>query len=259
MQYARIVFLLYLSVQLASLSLVKNDIVYVPIKEQGDILMLANRKKELQTAKMYKIFINATVKVIEQEGIDRVTVRKVADVAGYTASTVYNYFDELSHLVFFASMRHLEDYNIHLESKLKEAKNPVEKYISTWEFFFEHSFKMPQTFNAVFMSNLGIDPKELIDRYYTIYSSNLEKFSEELKFIVLEHDMFERNRPMLEEAANEGYIKHEDVEFILGSSIFIWQGILNTVLNNRTTYTPEYASTMAASYIKEIMKKCVIR
>lgn len=221
--------------------------------------MLANRKKQLQTAKMYKIFINATEEVIDQEGIDRVTVRKVADVAGYTASTVYNYFDELSHLVFFASMRHLEDYNMHLEKKLQEAKTPVEKYISTWEFFFDHSFKMPQTFNAVFMSDLGIDPNELIERYYSIYHNDLEKFSEELKFIVLEHDLFVRNRPMLEEAAKEGFIKHEDVEFILGASIFIWQGILNTVLNNRGTYTPENASIMAASYIKEIMNKCVIR
>lgn len=60
---------------------------------------------------MWEYFIDATAKIIKEEGIEHVTIRKIADLAGFTSSTIYNYFEELSHLTFFASMRFIQDYS----------------------------------------------------------------------------------------------------------------------------------------------------
>ncbi len=45
-------------------------------------------------------FIDATNEIIENEGIESVTIRKVANLAGYNSATIYNYFENLDHLIF---------------------------------------------------------------------------------------------------------------------------------------------------------------
>ena len=49
---------------------------------------------------MWKYFVDATAEIIEEEGLENVTIRKVADKAGYNSATIYNYFSEISHLLF---------------------------------------------------------------------------------------------------------------------------------------------------------------
>ncbi|MUV37016.1 hypothetical protein JNUCC1_00822 [Lentibacillus sp. JNUCC-1] len=214
------------------------------------------KHKDIKTALMYKYFIDAAVDVINEEGIERVTVKKVARKAGFTASTVYNYFDEFSHLIYFSSMRFLNDYNQDLQLALKNTRNPLDKYLSTWQCFFRHSFASPGIFNALFVADLGSDPNKLIHRYYNIYQSDL---SEELKFIIMEHDMFKRNRHMLEDAADQGFLQVEDIEFILGVTVYTWQGKLTTLMNNRSVQTGEEAEAETIEYVRRLVGKCALR
>ena len=50
-------------------------------------------------------FVEAVQKIIEEEGIDAVTIRKVSKLAGYNPATLYNYFDNIDYLVGFASIK----------------------------------------------------------------------------------------------------------------------------------------------------------
>ncbi|MDX5609295.1 TetR/AcrR family transcriptional regulator, partial [Clostridioides difficile] len=43
-------------------------------------------------------FIEAAQNIMENEGIENITLRKVADMAGYNSSTLYKYFKNLDHL-----------------------------------------------------------------------------------------------------------------------------------------------------------------
>ena len=89
-------------------------------------------------------FIDAAKQILEEEGIEAVTARKVADIAGYNSATIYNYFENLDHLMFFASMKYLKDYVLDLPEFIKNATDPVDRYIKIWECFSAHSFKNPK-------------------------------------------------------------------------------------------------------------------
>ncbi|WP_172372232.1 TetR/AcrR family transcriptional regulator [Sporosarcina jiandibaonis] len=214
---------------------------------------MENRKK-LQTARMHKYFIDATVKIIESEGIEHVTVRKVGQLAGFTGSTLYNYFDDLSHLVFFASMRFLDDYNQEVLEYIEKASTPLDKYLTTWECFCKHTFNKPEIFNAIFLSDLGGEPNALLERYYNVYSSDFSKFPEELKLIVLEHDLKKRNRPMLLQAVDQGYFVKNDIDMLLALTILAWKGMLTDTLNNRLNCSPEESTKMTMEYIRELTR-----
>lgn len=207
-------------------------------------------RKEIQITRMLEFFIDATAQIIEEEGIENVTVRKVADLAGYTSSTIYNYFDELSHLVFFASLRFIKDYIRELSVYIDNAQGPIDKYLSTWECFCKHSFNNPQIYHAIFNSDLGSEPNELLKRYYKVYQNDLLELPEEIKMLVLEHDLSKRSKAMIQQAVENGSLSNESIEMITGVTIFLWKGMLTTILNNRLSYSPEKATEVTMGYIR---------
>ena len=209
-------------------------------------------RKELQMSRMWQYFVDATVKIIEEEGIEAVTVRKVAELAGYTSSTIYNYFDELSHLVFFASMRFLESYTQELSYYMKHGKNSLEKYLKTWECFCKHSYSKPQIYQALFISDLGSHPEELLRKYYDMYNQDLTDLTEDTKSLIFETNISKRSHFVLKKAAEEGLINSNNLEEINEIGILIWKGMLTTILSNRRSYTPEEATHLTMKYIKQI-------
>ena len=57
-------------------------------------------KKEIQERRMKGYFIDATKELLKGEGLSAVSVRSVADKAGYSYATLYNYFKDLNDLIF---------------------------------------------------------------------------------------------------------------------------------------------------------------
>ena len=70
-------------------------------------------KKEIQRKRTMTYFINATEELIHEIGINKITLRKVADRAGYNSATLYNYFENLDHLIFYAAMKNIKEYDFY--------------------------------------------------------------------------------------------------------------------------------------------------
>nr|WP_318616838.1 TetR/AcrR family transcriptional regulator [Sporosarcina sp. YIM B06819] len=209
--------------------------------------------KKIQMSRMWKYFIEATVEIIDEEGIDQVTIRKVADRAGYNSATIYNYFAEVSHLLFFASMKLMKNYTEEVTMYMGKGDTPLEKYMLAWECFCKHSFQQPSIFHAVFIMDLGDQPENLIKRYYEIYPTDLIAIPEELKPILIERSMSKRGKSILELAANEGQIDANSVDDINEITILIWQGMLTNILNRRSDYKSEEAMHITMQYIEQIV------
>lgn len=209
--------------------------------------------KKIQKSRMWKYFIDATVGIIKEEGIKHVTIRKVADRAGYNSATIYNYFSELSHLVFFASMKLLKEYTEDVAVYMDKGKSPLDKYILAWECFCKHSLQQPDIFHAVFIMDLGDHPEELIKRYYEVYPAELINIPEDLKPILIERNMSKRGKSILQSAAKEGQINENQVDDLNEITILIWQGMLTNILNNRLDYELEEAELLIMRYIKQFV------
>ncbi|SFE80359.1 TetR/AcrR family transcriptional regulator [Alteribacillus iranensis] len=210
--------------------------------------------KEKQKLRMWQYFVDATIDIIEEKGIDSITIREIADKAGYNSATIYNYFKELSHLIFFASLKYLNKYLEELPSYMEKGKNPLDKYIMSWECFCKHSFKNPQVYYAIFLADLGDDPEEFLENYYSIYQLNIFKdMTEDIKTFLTEYYLSKRSRMELDNSVNERFLKKEDLQDINEKTILIWQGMVITLLNNRREYTPKEAADKTVKHIKEIV------
>jgi AcrR family transcriptional regulator len=57
-------------------------------------------KKDIQAQRMKGHFIRAAKDILKSEGLRGISVRNVADKAGYSYATLYNYFRDIKDLVF---------------------------------------------------------------------------------------------------------------------------------------------------------------
>ncbi|WP_018934159.1 TetR/AcrR family transcriptional regulator [Gracilibacillus lacisalsi] len=218
---------------------------------------MGESRKEIQRARMWRYFLDAATEVIEEDGIDHFTIRKIADKAGFTSSTAYNYFKDLSHLKFFAAMRFMSDYLEELPAYLEKGNNTVEKWLYSWECFCKHSFAQPKIYSVIFMDNLGSIPEELLEHYYKIYQNDLIGLPDEVKDIIMEHSFAKRSALFIQPAVEEKFIEEDDIEMISDMTLLIWKGMMNTIINKRRNYTQEEAMQMTLYYVYESVMKVI--
>ncbi|MGG0642965.1 TetR/AcrR family transcriptional regulator [Sporosarcina gallistercoris] len=212
-------------------------------------------KKKLQKSRMWKYFVEAATDIIEEEGAKAVTIRKVADRAGYNSATIYNYFEEFSHLLFFASMRLLKEYTVEVTKRMNGKSCPLDQYETAWECFCEYSFKQPDIFFSVFIRDLGDNPDHLLEKYYEFYPSDLVDVPAEIRSSLLEQNVVNRGNPILKRAAEQGKLDPDKIESLNEVTILIWQGMLMNFLNNRIEATPEEAASRTMHYVSEIINR----
>ena len=112
-----------------------------------------NRQEKRKRIMSY--FINATIELMEKEGIENLTIRKVAEQAKYNSATLYHYFSNLDELELFASVKCLDEYMQETLIHKAEGKDFQEWYLGQWRCFCRHSFQRPRIYNFLFFSPEG--------------------------------------------------------------------------------------------------------
>ncbi|SFB29176.1 transcriptional regulator, TetR family [Lentibacillus halodurans] len=212
---------------------------------------MSTSRKDIQRARMWRYFLDAAVDVIEKEGIRNVTIRKIAGQAGFTSSTAYNYFRDLSHLKFFAAMRFTTDYIEDLPVYMSKGSNTIEKWLYAWKCFCIYSFEQPEIYSVIFMEDLGSTPEDFLDEYYRIYKEDLIGLPEVIKNLVMEHSFAKRSATYIQSAVDEEMLEQKDVDFIADITLMIWKGMINTMMNKRREFTKEEAIEKTLLYVYE--------
>lgn len=188
--------------------------------------------RDIQRKRMLTYFIEATAKIIEDEGFEKVTIRRVADIAGYNSATLYNYFEDLNHLIFFASMKYLKDYTLSLAKEIDNNANSYEKSIKTWEIFCYYSFKKPKIFYNIFFEKHSNKLKQTISEYYSIFPEEFGEHSIDIAEMLKGDNIINRNKQLFIPLVKDGYIDSENLEIINEATVYFYQGLLyNKCLN----------------------------
>lgn len=217
--------------------------------------MLKVDKTDIKKKRTLKIFINAAAQIIEQEGIEGVTIRKVAQIAGYNSATIYNYFDNITQLVSMAAMKFIDDYVHDLPNYVEQADNEMEEFLAIWRCFCKHCFENPEIYYAVFTEDIGDKPDNLIGDYYSLYPKELENIPDALTEMLTESDFAKRCRIMITPCIEAKYFTLEEAEEINELIRLIYQGMLSLIINNRIDYSAEEATTKVMKHIRKIVKK----
>ena len=208
-------------------------------------------KKDLQKKRIMIYFIDATNLIIEKEGLDAVTIRKVADLAGYNSATIYNYFKNLDHLILFASIKYLKEYIKDLSKNIESTNKTLKNYLIIWKYFCIHSFKNPKIYNLIFCSKFSDSIDGVMNIYYNLFPNELPKSSLCLNSMLLNSNIFDRNLTILKESLVNYSLSDDDFNYLNEMIILLYEGMLKKMLISN--YDVEERVMSMIIYIKKIL------
>lgn len=185
-------------------------------------------RKDLRKTRTMRYFIDAAQEILEVEGMSGLTIRKVADKAGYNSATLYSYFENLEHLTFYASLKYLRNYLI----ALRDADLPtdaLERFLMIWRLFSIESFKNPDYYYNIFYMSQHFKFNDSIRKYFEIYPEELEGLSEDLLPMMLETNIYQRDYESLKSCVKDGHILDKDVSEINDIIVLLFESYLMRV------------------------------
>jgi len=91
-----------------------------------------SKHQERQAARI----IEAALKIVERDGFSRLSISSIADEAGLTRQTVYNYFPDVESIVSEANNQHIRAMEEHLLAIVDAANGFENKLLAVTEFLF---------------------------------------------------------------------------------------------------------------------------
>lgn len=112
-------------------------------------------KKEIQEERMKNYFVQATKEILKAEGIHAVSVRNVADRAGYSFATMYNYFKDIKELIFCCVQDFLSECEEFVRSNVKKGKTGPKKIKALMVAYTDYFVQYPGVFDLLYIEKPG--------------------------------------------------------------------------------------------------------
>lgn len=214
-------------------------------------------RREQKRKRIMSYFINAAIELIERDGIENLTIRKVAERVGYNSATLYHYFDGLDELELFASVKCLNQYMKETPIGHTEGVNISEWYLAEWDCFCRHSFRHPRIYNFLFFSRRGEENlTDVFAKYYEIYPQEKYVEVEEYGEYLMSGDFSQRNFYLIRHVIEEkhGHLSKEEIYDLNRMSVLVYRGMLETMRSGYKKPSVEEATDEVVRYLGQILK-----
>ncbi len=191
--------------------------------------------KEIKTRRMLSYFIRSAQDIMEKEGISGITLRKVADGAGYNTATIYHYFDDLDHVILFASLKYLQIYNKELDLQLKNSKSAKDTFFISWDTFCNISFQYPEAFHQIFFTRHSNSLDLICKQYYDIFPEERAASTSSLYPIISDYRLLTRNYLVLEPLLKETGQTTASIDLMNELIVSAYQRLLFDCLSAKAT------------------------
>ncbi len=127
--------------------------------------------KKLQEQRMKNYFRTAAMEIIKAEGIEAASARTIAERAGYSYATIYNYYKDIKDLLSEALLMFYEECREYIHLKSEGGPISAKKLV---KFYTEYFIQYPSVFFLLFagIKNLQHNSFEIL------FSDIIQKYTE---------------------------------------------------------------------------------
>lgn len=115
----------------------------------------AMTKKEIQEKRMKEYFIQATKDILKAEGINALSVRNIADKAGYSYATLYNYFKDINDLVFLCINDFQQECKLFVSKQSKKNSPGLDRLKASVQAYIDYFVEYPGIFDLFYLTKVG--------------------------------------------------------------------------------------------------------
>jgi AcrR family transcriptional regulator len=118
------------------------------------LIMLIMEKKEIQEQRMKGYFIQAAKEMIKGEGLRSISVRNIADRAGYSYATMYNYFRDINDLIFLCVKDFQEECREFVVQETSNCPRGLPKIKAIGTSYINYFIQYPGIFDLFYIENI---------------------------------------------------------------------------------------------------------
>ncbi len=117
--------------------------------------LTTNEKQNMKRQRIKMFFLKAAKGVILREGAENVSVRKVADLAGYSYATIYNYFADHNEMLWEVKKLMTNDIVEYMQKKMQQDSYDREGIKRLFRAYIAYFYKNPNVFRFFYMYPLS--------------------------------------------------------------------------------------------------------
>ena len=204
-------------------------------------------------------YIEAAYDLLVRDGLEGVSIRKVADELGCSSTALYRHFPDVNELIAVASMRFLRSYIEDARVLSKVDLNPLELNLQLWECLAFYSFEYPEIYENLFYGEpTGRRYSKAVSEYFTQYPDDLMGLKDFLFDMFMNATIDERDSILLERAAENGMISEEGASYLCKIGSYLYRGMRASLRGEtmgdekRREATREFMQLLIRSYTTQL-------
>lgn len=206
-------------------------------------------------------FITEAYKMIQECGLEKITVRDLAKRVGVSSAALYKHFPDLEYVLVLASISFLDGYVKEIKDITLNNENPAEADILAWKCFNKYVFQNPPIFLNLFWGKYNRELDYALQEYFELYP--LEAASRAVAMLccpLFVGDLEERDYMWMRRAAAKGLINYDDAGYISKVNCIIVKQLLMDHFNDyRTPGVPEKAAKECSDLIEKTIRDRMIK
>lgn len=111
-------------------------------------------RRALRKTELRQTILDAAGELFLEQGYERFSMRQVAERIGYTATTLYRYFDNKDSLVFAVVDRGFEEFGASLVAAAESTDDPVERLRALGRAYVRFGLANPVYYQLMFMQRI---------------------------------------------------------------------------------------------------------
>ena len=165
------------------------------------------KRKANNTGEKRVEYVRIAIRLMEEEGIDALSIRRVAQEAGCTSAVLYRHFVNKENLLMIAAVKHLVPYiQEFVKQYTRKDITYIQKDLINWKLFITEAFHKKMYYELYFTGEEKDVISECIVEYYQMFPEEQKRFDGLTASIAMNTNMEERGWISLRRAANQGLI-----------------------------------------------------
>lgn len=193
-------------------------------------------KKSIKRQRIKTYFLDAAKEIIIGEGYEKVSVRRVADMAGYSYATIYNYFTDLNELMREVKKVMIADLFQELQGKLHRTAYDMDELKKGLRIYIEYYFGNPNVFKFFYFYPFG-------------------RPAEDVEHTEAEPDFGNMWNEAFKGLVEEGKIKAKDIEVIAKTLIYAIHGLITLCFSSNGNLTEDMVYEELGKIVDYILLK----
>ncbi len=175
-------------------------------------------------------YIVAAHKIIFEEGLEALSIRRLANDLRCNTANLYRYFSGVEELAMYAALGYLKDYLSEVSRLLERETDCLARHFGVWDCFSKHAFANAPIFDLLFFGKYNRRLYIVMKEYYELFPQEIVDLGS-LRTVFLQGDFDYRDYLMLDECVKRGCIDDNDAVMLNRFSINLFKGYFKKVLD----------------------------